>query len=130
MVIIMVGAMWNYRKSRKINPSRKRYGKKVKVGDKYMRVSIMGKSSKVLLILPGWNSISPILEFKPLAEKLSEYFTVITIEPLGYGLSDRTERLRGTCNIVEELHRCVENLGYCKYYILAHSISGLYAVRI
>ena len=80
MVIIMVGAMWNYRKSRKINPSRKRYGKKVKVGDKYMRVSIMGKSSKVLLILPGWNSISPILEFKPLDEKLSEYFTVITIE--------------------------------------------------
>ena len=129
MVIIMVGAMWNYRKSRKINPSRKRYGKKVKVGDKYMRVSIMGKSSKVLLILPGWNSISPILEFKPLAEKLSEYFTVITIEPLGYGLSDRTERLRGTCNIVEELHRCVENLGYCKYYILAHSISGLYCLE-
>lgn len=123
------GAMWNYRKSRKINPSRKRYGKKVKVGDKYMRVSIMGKSSKVLLILPGWNSISPILEFKPLAEKLSEYFTVITIEPLGYGLSDRTERLRGTCNIVEELHRCVENLGYCKYYILAHSISGLYCLE-
>lgn len=36
MVIIMVGAMWNYRKSRKINPSRKRYGKKVKVGDKYI----------------------------------------------------------------------------------------------
>lgn len=129
MVIIMVGAMWNYRKSRKINPNRKRYGKKVKVGDKYMRVSIMGKSSKVLLILPGWNSISPILEFKPLAEKLSEYFTVITIEPLGYGLSDRTERLRGTCNIVEELHRCVENLGYCKYYILAHSISGLYCLE-
>lgn len=52
MVIIMVGAMWNYRKSRKINPSRKRYGKKVKVGDKYMRVSIMGKSSKISVLMP------------------------------------------------------------------------------
>lgn len=39
------------------------------------------------------------------------------------------KRLRGTCNIVEELHRCVENLGYCKYYILAHSISGLYCLE-
>lgn len=129
VIIIIVGVMWNYRKSRRTNLNRKVYGEKVKIGDKYINISVIGKSSKILLVLPGWNSISPILEFKPLAEKLSEYFTVITIEPLGYGLSDATERLRGTCNIVEELHRCVENLGYCKYYILAHSISGLYCLE-
>ena len=50
------------------------------------------------------------------------------IEPFGYGLSDSTKRKRTIENIVEELHECVKNLGEEEYYLMGHSISGLYTL--
>lgn len=53
---------------------------------------------------------------------------MITIEPFGYGLSDGTKRDRTIENIVEELHECVKNLGEEEYYLMGHSISGIYSL--
>ncbi len=59
---------------------------------------------------------------------LAQHFTVVTIEPLGYGLSDETGEERTIENIVKELHECRKKLGYSRYFLLGHSISGVYAL--
>ena len=59
---------------------------------------------------------------------LAQHFTVVTIEPLGYGLSDETGEERTIENIVKELHECIKKLGYSRYFLLGHSISGVYAL--
>lgn len=92
-------------------------------------VDVKGEENETtIILLPGWGSPSPILEFLPLAEKLSENFRVITIEPFGYGLSDKIGKEREISVVVEELHECTKKLGCDEYYLMAHSLSGLYSL--
>ena len=94
-----------------------------------MTVDIKGEDNETtIILLPSWGSPSPILEFLPLAEELSEDFWVITIEPFGYGLSDKVGTEREISVIVEELHECTQKLGCDQYYLMAHSLSGLYSL--
>ena len=106
------------------------YGDSVQVNGKNMVVEIVGENhdGPPIILLPGLGEPSPILEFRPLASELSKKYEVITIEPFGYGLSDSTKRKRTIENIVEELHECVKNLGEEEYYLMGHSISGLYTL--
>ena len=105
------------------------YGQKIKVAGSDMRVDIQGYgNAPAIVFLPGLGSPSPVLEFLPLAKELSKNFKVVTIEPFGYGLSDRSQRERTIENIVEELHECLRKTGCDQYYLMAHSISGLYAL--
>ena len=50
------------------------------------------------------------------------------MEPFGYGLSDQVDTERSIENIIEELHTCLEEIGVHQYYLMAHSISGLYSL--
>jgi len=107
------------------------YGKKMNVFNRTMSVGIVGNDTKPpLVVLPGFGSASPILEFKPIAEMLSEQFQVYTIEPFGYGLSDgNTDDRRNLANVVNELHYITtEELKLKKYYLMAHSLGGLYSL--
>lgn len=69
-----------------------------------------------------------MLEYLPLAEKLSRKYQVITIEPFGYGLSDEAGNERKIDTIVDELHGCTQKMGCDQYYLMAHSLSGLYSL--
>ena len=105
------------------------YGQAVEVNGKSMVVDIQGvKNETTIILLPGSASASPVLEFLPLAEGLSKHYRVITIEPFGYGLSDTTNASRDMDTVVKELHQCVSTLGYDRYYLMAHSLSGLYSL--
>lgn len=105
------------------------YGQMIEVNGHSMVVDMKGEDNEItIILLPGWGSPSPILEFLPLAEKLSEEFRVITIEPFGYGLSDRVGTEREISVIVDELHECTQKLGCDRYYLMAHSLSGLYSL--
>ncbi len=105
------------------------YGNIVEVDGHSMVVDIKGEDNETtIILLPGWGSASPVLEFLPLAEELSEDFRVTTIEPFGYGLSDRVGTEREISAIVEELHECTQKLGCDQYYLMAHSLSGLYSL--
>ena len=53
---------------------------------------------------------------------------MITVEPFGYGLSDQVDTERSIENIIEELYTCLEEIGVHQYYLMAHSISGLYSL--
>ncbi len=105
------------------------YGQVVEVDGKKMVIDIQGEENETaIILLPGSASASPVLEFLPLAEALSEHYRVITIEPFGYGLSDTTNSNRDMDTVVKELHECVSVLGYDHYFLMAHSLSGLYSL--
>ena len=105
------------------------YGQVVTVDGRRMVVDIKGEEHETtIILLPGWGSPSPILEFLPLAEQLSQKYRVITVEPFGYGLSDISGEERTVDAVTEELHECIRELGCEKYYLMAHSLSGLYSL--
>ena len=105
------------------------YGREVSVAGKSMRVDVKGDAHEpVIILLSGLSCASPVLELEPLADALSQNYCVVTVEPFGYGLSDGTDQDRTIENIVNELHTCVETLGYEEYYLMAHSIGGLYSL--
>lgn len=132
IVIGAAGAIWNYICMRIELPRiENAYGQEVEVDGKTMVVDIIGsleEDASTIVLLPGLGSPSPVLEFKPLAEELAKEYRMITVEPLGYGLSDQADTKRSVENITEELHCCLQELGVKKYYLMAHSIGGLYSV--
>lgn len=133
--LILLGAaaalmIWNFIcKQAEQSKIQAAYGTVVEVNGHNMVVDIKGEDNETtIILLPGWGSSSPVLEFLPLAEELSKDFRVITIEPFGYGLSDRVGTEREIRVVVEELHECTQRLGCDQYYLMPHSLSGLYSL--
>ena len=133
--LILLGAaaalmIWNFIcKQAERSKIQAAYGTVVEVQGHNMVVDIKGEDNETtIILLPGWGSPSPVLEFLPLAEELSKDFRVITIEPFGYGLSDRVGTEREIRVVVEELHECTQKLGCNQYYLMPHSLSGLYSL--
>jgi pimeloyl-ACP methyl ester carboxylesterase len=110
------------------NEIAKAYGEFIEVDGNKMCVNIEGHGDKVVVLLTGWGSPSPVLDMKPLATQLNSNYTVVTVEYLGYGLSDVTDKERSIENITNELHTVLQKLGYTHYTLMAHSISGLYGL--
>lgn len=104
------------------------YGQLLVINNEKLCVNIEGTGDKVIILLPGAVTASPVLEMKPLAKFLSDKFTVVTLEYFGYGLSENTKRARTIELITEEIHCVLQTLGFLKYTIMAHSISGIYGL--
>ncbi|WP_206114157.1 alpha/beta fold hydrolase [Bacillus altitudinis] len=105
------------------------YGQKVLVDGKHMNVLIQGDGKETIVLLPGYGTASPVLDFKPLVKELSPYYRVVVIEPFGYGLSDDTDKARTSQNIVDEIHECLQKLNIKKYTLMGHSIAGIYGLE-
>jgi pimeloyl-ACP methyl ester carboxylesterase len=104
-------------------------GMLVEVGGGRMHVYSEGTGSKHVVLLSGWGTASPAIDFKPLMEALRADFRVTIVEYLGYGWSDWTRKPRTNRNIVEETRLALREVGVLPPYILVpHSISGLYAL--
>jgi hypothetical protein len=56
------------------------YGRLIDVNNGKMCVNVQGNGSKIVVLLTGAYSPSPVLEMAPLAEKLGDKFTIVTIE--------------------------------------------------
>lgn len=104
------------------------YGKHIKINNENMCVQILGNGEKTIVLLHGAGVSAPIMEFGPLAKLLAAAYTVVIIEYFGYGLSDKTEKERTIENISLELHTVLNGLGYTRYILMAHSISGVYGL--
>lgn len=102
------------------------YGEMIEVDGKKMCVKKVGEGDEVIVLSPGFGSISPVLEMKSLVNGLKEQYTVVIVEPFGYGMSEKTNKARTIENITEELHTAVQKLGYKKYWLMGHSIAGIY----
>ena len=78
------------------------YGQFVAVDGKNMNVVIQGQGEETVVLLPGYGTGSPGIDFMPLVEELAPFYKVVVIEPFGYGLSDVTDKERTIDNIVDE----------------------------
>lgn len=107
----------------------KGYGKKIEVFGKKMNVVEKGfENNKIIILSPGYGTIGPGLDFLPLIDNLFKDFHVVAIEPFGYGDSDISGRSRSVENITSELHEAIKILGFRKYILCSHSISGIYSL--
>lgn len=105
------------------------YGNKILINGKKINIIEKGIGNKKIIILnPGYGTIAPGLDFLPLIDELSKNFHVVAIEPFGYGDSDFCGNSRSVENITFELHEVIKKLGYKKYILCSHSISGIYSI--
>ncbi|KQO18621.1 alpha/beta hydrolase [Paenibacillus sp. Leaf72] len=104
------------------------YGQLVPVDGKKMNVLIQGEGKETIVLLPGYGTAAPALDFKPLIDELSPSYKVVAVEPFGYGLSDGTDKERTTENIVNELHEALQALNIDRYILMGHSIAGIYGI--
>ena len=104
------------------------YGQQVSVDGKNMNVLIQGEGEKTVVLLPGYGTSAPALDFKLLIEELSPFYKVVVVEPFGYGLSDDTKKERNTANIVSEIHEALQSLNIDRYILMGHSIAGIYGM--
>lgn len=105
------------------------YGHTVTVDGGQMNVLVAGDGPENIVLLPGFGTASPVLDFEPIVTDLAQDHRVIVVEPFGYGLSDGTDRERTTANIVTEVHDALEVLGIDSYVLMGHSIAGIYGIE-
>ncbi|MFW7431342.1 alpha/beta fold hydrolase [Vagococcus carniphilus] len=105
------------------------YGQKIDVFDGKMNVRIDGKGKETIVLLPGYGTPSPGIDFKPLINELKSDYQVLTIEPFGYGLSSQTKRERTLENVTEEIHYVLKQLKIESFILMGHSISGIYGMN-
>lgn len=123
-IVFTVNVICNKLEKGKIEP----YGQRVPVDGKNMNVTIHGNGEETVVLLPGYGTAAPGIDFKPLVDELSPFYRVVVIEPFGYGLSDITEKERSIENIVSEIHESLQQLNIDRYILMGHSISGIYAL--
>ena len=105
------------------------YGQKIEVDGKKMNVVVSGRGDQTIVLLPGFGTASPALDFSPLTEKLDATYRTVVVEPFGYGLSDQTDRPRTSANIVSEVHDALGQLDIHRYVLMGHSIAGIYGLE-
>ncbi|URN96776.1 MAG: alpha/beta hydrolase [Candidatus Pristimantibacillus lignocellulolyticus] len=105
------------------------YGQLVPVDGKNMNVLIEGNGEETVVLLTGYGTAAPALDFKPLIEELTPFYKVVVVEPFGYGLSDETTKERTNENIASEIHEALQSLNIDKYILMGHSIAGIYGLE-
>ncbi|WP_235500252.1 alpha/beta hydrolase [Leifsonia sp. Root227] len=106
-----------------------RYGRLVDVDGKKMNVAVQGAGDQTVVLLPGFGTASPVLDFAPLVDELKSHYRVVVVEPFGYGLSDETEKPRTSANIAGEVHEALQQLSIDRYALMGHSIAGIYGLK-
>ncbi|OMF68217.1 alpha/beta fold hydrolase [Paenibacillus glucanolyticus] len=123
-IVYITNVISSNSEAKKIEP----YGQHVSVDGKNMNVYIQGEGKETIVLLPGYGTAAPALDFKLLIDELSPFYKVVAVEPFGYGLSDGTEKERTTENIVSEVHEALQQLNINKYILMGHSITGIYGI--
>jgi len=101
----------------------------VQVDGKKMHIYSEGNGSKTIVLLGGYGTGSPVIDFSPLIKELSESYKVVVVENFGYGWSDVTKKSRTSENIINETRTALKEAGFAPPYILMpHSIWGLYSL--
>jgi pimeloyl-ACP methyl ester carboxylesterase len=105
------------------------YGDLVEVAGGSVNIVRAGtRGGQPLVLLSGYSTVAPALDFSPLIRELDAY-DVIVVEGFGYGYSDLTARERTAKNITTELHEALSSLDLKEPYVLAaHSLGGLYTL--
>lgn len=97
---------------------------------KMMNVYSIGEGSKTIVILAGFGSQSPVIQYKTLAEGLKDEYRVVIVEYFGYGYSmSMKAHERTNENIAYEIKTVLETAEiYGPYVLMPHSHSVMYAM--
>lgn len=123
-IVYITKVISSHSEAKRIEP----YGQYVSVDGKNMNVFIQGEGEETVVLMPGYGTAAPALDFKLLIDELSPFYKVVAVEPFGYGLSDATEKERTTENIVSEVHEALQQLNIDRYTLMGHSIAGIYGI--
>ena len=83
-----------------------------------------------IVFMAGHCTIAPVYDFKVLYEKLAQHFRIIVIEKFGYGYSDICDAPCDIDTLVSTQRQALALAGETGPYVLmAHSMSGLEAIR-
>ena len=87
------------------------------------------KNAPVLLLIHGFPSAS--WDWEGLWEKLTEHYYVITLDMLGFGLSDKPKDARYLISEQADIFETfLQNLGIQDYHILAHDYGDTVAQEL
>ncbi|MHA7963195.1 alpha/beta fold hydrolase [Paenibacillus sp. CAU 1782] len=125
LTVYLVNVFSNKSELKKIEP----YRQQVSVDGKKMNVLIQGNGEETIVLLPGYGTAAPALDFEMLIDELSRNYTVVAVEPFGYGLSDQTDKERTSKNIASEIHEALSQLQINRYMLMGHSIFGVYGLQ-
>ena len=90
---------------------------------------MVGEGENTIVILAGFGSQSPVIQYKTLVEDLKSEYRVVVIEYFGYGYSMSIKEPRTNENMALEIRRALEFLEIPGPYILMpHSSSNMYAM--
>lgn len=128
LALLAVCAGYNWIDSKKDGELIAPYGQRVEIPGGAMNVVIEGDGPQTIVLLPGFGTAAPALDFKGLMDELKTDHRVIAVEPFGYGLSDVVETERTVEAMAEELHACLQALGVQRYILGGHSIAGVYGL--
>jgi pimeloyl-ACP methyl ester carboxylesterase len=104
------------------------YGERVSIDGGEVNASVTGNGEQTLVLLSGYGTASPVLDFTPLVEELDDTYTVVVIERFGYGYSDLDVPGRTVEAISTELHDTLAELHVKDYVLAAHSLAGIYSL--
>ena len=100
-------------------------------GDMHVYTEINKVGAPTYIFLTAFGGGSAYYDFKMLWDKLSDEANIVTIDYLGYGMSDTTQAERTLDNIVEEISEALKATGApAPYTIVSHSMGGYYATGL
>jgi pimeloyl-ACP methyl ester carboxylesterase len=103
------------------------YGQEVTIDAGDINVYRNGGSGPTMVLLSGYGTSAPAIDFAPLIREL-DAFDVVVVEGFGYGYSDLDVGERTVENITAELHEVLAKLQVDEPVILiGHSVGGVYA---
>jgi pimeloyl-ACP methyl ester carboxylesterase len=103
------------------------YGQEVTIDAGDINVYRNGGSGPTMVLLSGYGTSAPAIDFAPLIREL-DAFDVVVVEGFGYGYSDLDVGERTIENITAELHEVLAKLQVDEPVILiGHSVGGVYA---
>ena len=99
--------------------------------DKFMNVYQVGEGDKTIVILAGFGSQSPVIQYKTLIDGLKDSYKVVVVEYFGYGYSmSMRKHPRTNENIAHEIKTTLEVAEIPGPYVLMpHSLSNVYAMK-
>ena len=101
-------------------------GELVTVNNHKMSIYVTGNGPETLVLLSGAGTVSPILDFQDLSNKLATKYRVVVVERLGYGYSDDTSESRDVKNVLSETRQALSKAQISgPYIIISHSLSCL-----
>ena len=104
-------------------------GVMTEVGGGKMCVYTEGSGEHTIVFMSGYGTPSPILDFKPLYDKLSDECRIAVVEKFGYGFSDETDAPRDVDTMLSQTRDALKKSGIEGPYILCpHSASGIEAI--